>query len=54
MKDFTYVIPADIDYDPNDNYPGAAYDLNNLEVVVYVSDAGTTEIISGAYSSWRD
>tara|TARA_Y100001968_G_scaffold332825_1_gene392524 strand:- start:5814 stop:6827 length:1014 start_codon:yes stop_codon:yes gene_type:complete len=54
VKDFTYVIPADIDYDPNDNYPGAAYDLNNLEVVVYISDAGTTEIISGAYSSWRD
>lgn len=53
VKDYTYVIPSGFDFDPSDSFPGADYDLNNLEVVVYITDAGTTEIISGAKSYWN-
>jgi hypothetical protein len=51
-KTFTYTVPASLDSDPNDSYSGYDYDLDNLEVVVYVSE-GQNEIVTGAVSSWK-
>ena len=51
-KTFTYTVPASLDYDPNDSYSGYDYDLDNLEIVVYVSE-GQNEIVTGAVSSWK-